>query len=113
MHELSIVLSIVDAADQQVKLHQAHKVESITLEIGTLAGIEADALSFAWKAVVPNTVLEGAEQQINYIQAQANCLSCHQAYEVEQIFEACPICGEYLNELVKGKELKIKSLTLI
>jgi hydrogenase nickel incorporation protein HypA/HybF len=113
MHELSIVMSIVDAAKQQVKLHQANKVESITLEIGTLAGIEPDALSFAWKAAVPNTILEGAEQHINYVQAQAQCLSCRQPYEVEQVFEPCPICGEYLNELVKGKELKIKSLTLI
>ena len=38
MHELSIVLSIVDIAEQQVALNDAQSVEEIELEIGQLAG---------------------------------------------------------------------------
>lgn len=113
MHELSIVLSIVDAAREQTEAHHANRVERIKLEIGTLAGIEPDALEFAWQAAVPDTVLEGAQRDINYIQACARCAGCGHQFEVKDLFEPCPQCGEYFNELVSGKELKIKSLTLV
>ena len=46
MHELSIVLGIVDIADEQVRKAHARKVDSIDLDVGTLAGIEMEALDF-------------------------------------------------------------------
>ncbi len=113
MHELSIVLSIVDAAREQALQHQASGIERIGLEIGTLAGIEPDALEFAWDAAVPNTLLEKAERHIDYIQARAKCMGCGHEFDVQQLFEPCPRCGEYFNELIQGKELRIRSLTLI
>lgn len=62
MHELSIVLSIVDIAEQQVALNDAQSVEEIELEIGQLAGVEWDALDFAWEAATKHTVLEKAPE---------------------------------------------------
>lgn len=113
MHELSIVMSIVDTAQQQVNDHRANRVESIELEIGTLAGIEKDALEFAWKAGIPDTVLEGAARKINYVQAKARCAGCGHVFELQQVFEPCPLCGEYFSDLLQGRELKIKTMTLI
>lgn len=113
MHELSIVMSIVDAARKQVITNRASEVESIELEIGTLAGIEPYALEFAWKAAVPETVLAGAERHIHYVQARARCTSCDHEFDIQQLFEPCPLCGEYFTDLVQGKELNIKRMTLI
>jgi len=113
MHELSIVLSIVDAAREQAEAHQAERVERIALEIGTLAGIEPDALEFAWQAAVPDTVLQDTQREINYLQARARCVACGYEFDVQQLFEPCPKCGEFFNDLIQGKELKIKSLTLV
>ena len=39
MHELSIVMSIVEAAEEQAMKHQARAVECIDLEIGNLSEI--------------------------------------------------------------------------
>ncbi len=75
MHELSIVMSIVDAAEEQVAKHGATHVESIGLEIGTLAGIEPDALEFAWEAAVPETVLAHAARRIQEQNAPAAAMS--------------------------------------
>lgn len=112
MHELSIVLSIVEAAEEQARKHGASSVESISLEIGTLAGIEPDALAFAWEAGLPGTILANAERRIHYIQARARCLDCNHEFEIEQLYQACPRCGNYFTELLQGQELKIRSLTL-
>ena len=113
MHELSIVMSIVDSARKQVAEHDATRVEYIGLEFGTLAGIEPEALEFAWEAAVPDTVLAGAERHIHYVQARAKCAGCGNEFDIQQLFEPCPLCGEYFSDLLQGQELKIKSMTLV
>lgn len=112
MHELSIVMSIVDIAEEQVRKAGARKVDRIDLDIGTLAGVEMDALEFAWSEGVKNTVLAGARRNIHRIKAKARCGDCGREYEIEQLFDPCPFCGEFLNELIQGKELRVKSLTV-
>lgn len=110
MHELSIVLSIIDIAEEQTRKAGASKVDRIDLEIGLLAGVEFDALDFAWDAGVQNTVLQGAERYVHKIPARARCMDCGHLFDIEQLFEACPACGQYLTEVVQGRELRVKSL---
>lgn len=111
MHELSVVQSIVDIAEEEVKKRGAHTVDSIELEIGTQAGVEFDALDFAWDVGVQRTILQEAERKINRIQAIARC-SCGCEYPVMEPFEPCPACHEVLVEYIQGKELKVKSLVI-
>lgn len=112
MHELSIVLSIVDLAEEQVRKNNAQRVENIELDIGSMAGVEWDALDFAWTAGVKNSVLENAHRQVNRITALARCLQCQHEFEITQPFEPCPACHDYLVEYIQGKELRVKSLTV-
>jgi hydrogenase nickel incorporation protein HypA/HybF len=113
MHELSIVMSIVDIAEEEVKRHNAHHVDSIDLEIGVMAGVEFDALKFVWDVVVKNTVLDGAARHINVVEAKARCMDCGRVFEVKDRFQACPVCNDYFTEFLQGKELKVKSLSLV
>ncbi len=112
MHELSIIASIVDIAEAEVKKAGASQVESIELEIGELAGVEWQALDFAWEVGVQHSVLEQAERQVNRIPGQARCAECKSSFLMEQIFDPCPICGSYFNEILSGKELRVKALTV-
>jgi hydrogenase nickel incorporation protein HypA/HybF len=112
MHELSIVLSIVDIAAEQVRKAQARTVDSIELEIGTLAGIEWDALDFAWQAGVPHTVLANAERIVHRIPARARCSNCQAEFELTEWFAPCPHCGETLSTLLQGREMRVKSLVV-
>lgn len=110
MHELSVALGIVDIAKKETEKAKAQTVELIELEIGTLAGIEFDALDFVWPSAVQGTVLEHAEKKINIVQAEAKCLDCNTVFEIKNIYDACPNCNSYLKGIVKGKELLVKSL---
>lgn len=112
MHELSLVMSILDIASEQMRKHQANRLERIDLEIGNLAGVEMDAFEFAWEAAVANTDWEHAEKVIHRIPGRALCLECQSEYTMEQLFSPCPDCGEYLSELISGNELRIKSLVV-
>jgi hydrogenase nickel incorporation protein HypA/HybF len=112
MHELSIVMSIVETAEEKVKENHAHSVEEIDLIIGDLAGIDSQALDFAWDSAVKNTVLQKAKRNIIHVQAKAKCLECDCEFEIKDQFDPCPLCGEPLLQIIQGKELQIKSMIL-
>jgi hydrogenase nickel incorporation protein HypA/HybF len=112
MHELSIVMSIVETAEERVREHHAHSVEEIDLVIGALAGIDSQALDLAWDSAVKNTVLQAAKKNIIHLPGKAKCLDCDCEFDILVQFEQCPICGKPLLQILQGKELQIQSMVL-
>ncbi|MBS1507170.1 MAG: hydrogenase maturation nickel metallochaperone HypA [Bacteroidetes bacterium] len=112
MHELSIVMGIVDIASEEAKRHHAHKIDSIELEIGTMAGVELDALDFAWDVGVKDTLLEHSQRKIETVEAMARCTNCDTVFKVTEPYAPCPMCDNLLLEYLSGKELRVKSLTI-
>ena len=110
MHEMSIAMSIVKIAEKEAKKARVSQFAAIDLEIGTLAGIEFDALEFVWEAAVQKTVLERAEKRIRKIPAKARCGDCDKVYPLDFIHDNCPDCGSFLKTILQGKELRVKSL---
>jgi len=110
MHELSIALGIVKIAEDEIAKTNATQVDIIELEIGTLAGIEIDSLEFVWSSAVKDTVLEFAEKKIRIINGKVKCIDCDTIFDVNNIYDPCPNCGGYLNGILQGKELRVKSL---
>ncbi|MFN7115306.1 MAG: hydrogenase maturation nickel metallochaperone HypA [Saprospiraceae bacterium] len=112
MHELSIVLSIIDIAEEAARQAGAHNVERIELEIGQLAGVQVDALEFAWDAAVKNTILQKAERLIHHVNGKARCTTCGTEFLMQQLYDACPKCNAYFSEILQGQELRVKAITI-
>lgn len=112
MHELSLIEGILGIANELAETHHAASIESIELEIGTLANVEGEAFDFAWKAATPATVLANAERIIHHIPATARCLICNQEFEIAQYFDECPNCGSFRKEILNGTGVKVKRITL-
>lgn len=110
MHEMSVALSIVKIAEKEAEKAKVSQFAAIDLEIGTLAGIEFDALDFVWDAAVKQTVLEKADKRIKKIPAKARCADCNEVYSPEYIYDSCPVCSSFLKTILQGKELRVKSL---
>ena len=110
MHELSIAINIVEIASKHADAASARAVSQVELDIGTMSGIEYESLEFALTLAVKDTLLEGAEFKINRIEALYQCPSCNKLYTPEGFFSVCPECHEENIDIIKGKELQIKSL---
>jgi hydrogenase nickel incorporation protein HypA/HybF len=110
MHELSIVMSIIEIASREAGKAGARDVEEIELDIGELSTVDMDAFSFAWQQGVKDTLLQDSKMTVNRIEGQARCMECKIEFAVHQVYDPCPVCGQHLVEVIRGKELRVKSL---
>ena len=110
MHELSVVMSIVDIANKEANKNNVSFFDEIELQIGTLSGIEFSALEFAWLPATKDSSLENAKLNIDKVKAKARCMDCDEVFGIENFFSQCPKCDSYLVEVFQGKELKVKRL---
>ena len=113
MHELSIAMDIVRIAEGETAKVNAEKVLKIEREIGVLSGIEIDALNFVWSAAVQKSVLANAVKEIIVIQGVGKCEDCGNIFDMKNIYDCCPKCGSNFKNILKGKELKVKTLEVI
>ena len=113
MHELSIVMSIVEIASEQATLAKADAIEEIELDIGELSGVEMQAFDFAWQQVIKDTPLQHAERVVNRIEGLGCCTDCNIEFSVHQLYDACPVCNGHFITIKKGKELMEKSLVVV
>lgn len=112
MHELSIVMSIIQIAEKESAKNNAAGVDEIELEIGQLSGIEMSAFDFAWQQAIRSTLLEKAKRIINHIAGEGKCMGCDAVFPMQQLYEPCPVCGDHFVSVQKGKELRVKSLVI-
>jgi hydrogenase nickel incorporation protein HypA/HybF len=110
MHELSIALSIIELALEEAGKANARAITQVDVEIGTLAGVETEALLFAWDSVTQGTLARSAPLKIHSVEAMANCFQCGKTFPVDHFFSQCPHCGSFRYDITRGRELRIKSL---
>jgi hydrogenase nickel incorporation protein HypA/HybF len=111
MHELSIALSLIDAAAEEADRRGGLTVRTIHLRLGALSGVEADALASAFELAVEGSAIDGAILEIELVPVVVFCPSCRaeRALTTLQRF-ACPVCDSPTASVVRGKEMEITAL---
>lgn len=113
MHELGIAESALELALNHAKSAGATRVERIVLRVGALAGVDIDALQFAFEAILPGSPAEGANLRIETVPAVAFCPACQADFTPDnEFFLACPRCGQPSTDLKQGRELDLVRLEL-
>lgn len=103
--------SALDAIRQEARKHGANRVSRIVLRIGSLSGVDLEALRFAYEALAPASIAAGAALEIETVAARARCPACKTEFGADRgfIFQ-CPRCGEFSGDILAGKELGIARL---
>jgi hydrogenase nickel incorporation protein HypA/HybF len=113
MHEVGIMEAALSAVLSQARLHGAQRVSRIVLRIGSIAGVEAEALRFAFDVVTRDTLAAGAELEIRDVPARAYCSACAAEFGIEggSIF-SCPRCARLSGEIRQGRELELSRIEM-
>ncbi len=108
MHEVSLMMSIIDTALETAEQEKAGRINRIALQIGAKSGVVIDSLEFAFEMVSKNTIAEQAILEIEAIPLTGECVSCGHQFEARE-FLICEKCGNFA-KAISGQELNIKSI---
>jgi hydrogenase nickel incorporation protein HypA/HybF len=113
MHEVGIMEAALEAVLNRARLHNAQRVERIVLRVGSLAGVDVEALRFAFDVVARGTIAAEAKLEIRDVAARAHCAECAEDFGVEGgwIF-SCPRCGRFSGEVRQGRELELSRIEM-
>ena len=113
MHEVGIMESAISAALKQARERGAGRVHRIVIRVGTLSGVEPDALRFAFDIAANGTPADGAILVIETVPARAWCAGCGLEFEAASGFIfACPRCSRLSGELRRGRELELSQVEM-
>lgn len=108
MHELGLLHGVVKAVETTAASTGASRVEAVGLRVGTLSGVEPEALAQAWPIAVAGTVAEGARLDIEEVVAAVWCPACQANQTIDEFFAlTCPVCGTPTGQLVAGREFEV------
>ena len=110
MHELSIAMSIVDLAEEYAAKEKAQRVLEMEIEVGELSGVVTEALDFAMEEAVAGTLCEKARWKIISIPGEVRCRACGHVFPSDSLFSDCPRCGQPGVDLVRGDEMRLRSI---
>jgi hydrogenase nickel incorporation protein HypA/HybF len=111
MHELSIALSMIDQIAEEATSRGGLDVQAVHMRLGVFAGVDKDALLFAYELACEGTLLQGSRLIIETVPLLVYCPLCQQERTPPSIYEiCCPECLAPTPEILTGREMEVASL---
>lgn len=112
MHELAVCQAMLQQVSQIAAEQHASSVESITVHIGPLSGVESHLLEQAFPLASAGTIARDAKLIIETLPITVKCEQCGAQTEASPNRLLCGACGDYHTRLLSGDELLLASLEL-
>jgi hydrogenase nickel incorporation protein HypA/HybF len=112
MHEFSLVKALLEQVDSLRRRQAAERVVSIHVTIGAFAGVEAELLQEAYRVLVEQSPLRGAELQWELVPLEARCQDCDMQFPVQRFRFECPRCAGREVTILRGDDLRLESITV-
>lgn len=113
MHEWSLMLALREQVLERAAAVGACRVERIVLRIGSLAGVDEQALQLVHQAAMAGSIAASAVLEIELVMAQAYCNACRAGFAAQHGWCECPGCGAICPTLLCGRELDLVAVDLI
>ena len=113
MHEMSLCEGIRRVVDQAAAAPEIERVTKVRLEIGRFAGVEKEALTFAWEVVMRGSKAEGAALEMIDLPGRATCFDCVKSVDISNRLDPCPDCGGGRLLPEGGNEMRIKDMEIV
>ncbi len=110
MHEMSLAENVLQVIEQEAVRQGFARVRTVWLELGQLACVEPDALTFSFDQVKKGSLAESARLEIVKIEGRGWCHHCACAVRLPAWYEPCPECGSYGVEVTGGGQFRVKEL---
>lgn len=113
MHELALCEGLIRALDAKAAAEDVARIVSVRLEVGVLAAVDPQALSFAFAVIARGTAAEGARLDIVDTEGAAWCAACARRVRLRAFGDPCPSCGGHRLHVLGGTEIRIRDMEVI
>ncbi len=113
MHELSLCDDLLSQVKVIAAQNNAQSVESITVQIGELSGVEVVLLESAFDLIKVDSIAEQAKLILQTTAVTVFCRACGAESEVPANNLLCQVCKGNETEVIKGNELILASVALV
>ncbi len=110
MHEFSLAVEVINLAQREAEKSNAREIKEITIEVGDLSGVEADAFGSALDLLVKDSILDHAVVNIHKMPGKGKCAACNLEFEMTHRMAACPKCRCFPSEINGGDQFRVVSL---
>ncbi len=110
MHELGIVLQIVERIEAVAKENKLEEIQTLVLEIGELSSMIPRYVEACYPMAVEGTILEDTDLVIEVLPGNGRCRACGRDYNLPAMKNTCPDCGCQEFIVLSGKEFNIKEI---
>ena len=110
MHEMGVVINIVQIAEQFARENDADKVGRLVLQIGEISSVIPHYVEACWPGAIENTMLSEAELVIEIVPGHGACQGCGKVYNLLEHDLKCPECDSDEWEVISGREVMIKEI---
>jgi hydrogenase nickel incorporation protein HypA/HybF len=112
MHEYSLAGDVMKIAEYEAEKNRARSVSEITIEVGNMTGVVADAFESALGILSEGSILEKASINILRTRGKGICPACGKEFEMEWRMDTCPVCNSFASEIIGGNEFRVISMVI-
>ena len=112
MHELSVCQALIRQLTELAQKERAARITKVVVQIGPLAGVEAQLLRHAYPIASAGSVASAAELVIEDLPLRVRCEACGEESEATPNRLICGVCGDYHTQLLSGDELLLAQVEL-
>jgi len=114
MHELGIVMQVIDQVEKVAEENKVSQVMKLNLEVGEVSSIVPSLFTdcFEW-AKKKTKYMQETQLEMIILEGISYCQDCKETYKTTEYAKKCPYCGSYRTYLVTGSEINIKDIEVV
>lgn len=114
MHELGIVMQVIEQVEKVASHNGVKQVLKLRMEVGEVSSVVPSLFTdcFDW-AKKKTAYLQQTQLEMVILEGISYCQDCRQTYQTTAYAKQCPYCGSYRTYLVTGNEITIKDIEVV
>lgn len=107
MHETALMTNLLAIVERAARDGGGGAVRVVHARIGEFAGVNVEALRFAFEALSPGTAAAGGRLECEIVPLRLRCRSCGADGPSSEFVLACGACGSTDMEIIGGREMEV------
>ncbi len=110
MHELGIMINVVETVENFAKENEISEIDKLVLQIGELSSVIPRFAEACYPAAADGTMLQNTKLEIEILPGNCICDNCKKVFNLIKSNGQCSNCDSKDWELLSGREFMIKEI---